>query len=104
MAEGIRFAHNRADRMDFTAIIGIIASVGTGTSMLPQLVKMIRDKQANDISLAMLAVLCIGLCFGIYYGALKNDWIIMVSNGFSLLVSLSIGILTLTYKNQPILK
>jgi MtN3 and saliva related transmembrane protein len=86
--------------MDYSTLIGIIASVGTATSMLPQLVKMVKEKKAEDISIGMIGVLFTGLCFWVYYGILRHDWIIIIANGFSLVVNLCIGILTFMYRKK----
>lgn len=86
--------------MDKTTIAGIAASVLTGTSMLPQLVKIIKEKKAEDISYAMLGVLFVGLCLWVYYGILKNDLIIIISNGFSAVVNLCIAGLSFRYKRK----
>lgn len=86
--------------MDFITLIGVLASIGTGTSLVPQLVKIIKEKKAGDISLLMLAVLFAGLGLWIYYGCLKKDWVIIVSNSFSLLVNSCIVVLTIRYKKN----
>jgi MtN3 and saliva related transmembrane protein len=84
--------------MDGISIIGLTASVFTGISLLPQLFKLIKEKEANDISLGMLSVLLIGLGFWVWYGCLKKDWIIIISNSFSILVNLVTIVLSLLYK------
>ena len=86
--------------MNLTSIIGIAASIGTGTSLLPQLIKMIQEKKSQDISYMMLAVLFVGLSLWTYYGFLKEDWIIIISNAFSLMVNLCIVLLSIKYKAQ----
>lgn len=84
--------------MDTTTIIGIAASVFTGTSLLPQFVKLLKEKKAENISVGMLAVLFAGLALWVWYGALKKDWIIIISNGFSLLINILTLSFTLKYK------
>lgn len=86
--------------MDFETLIGIGASVFTATSLIPQLIKIVKEKKAEDISLMMLAVLFTGLALWIWYGFLKNDLIIIISNSFALLVNLIIGILAIHYKTK----
>jgi MtN3 and saliva related transmembrane protein len=86
--------------MDKTTIAGIAASVLTGVSMIPQLVKIIKEKKADDISYGMLAVLFTGLCLWVYYGVLKNDLIIIIANGFSAVVNLCIAVMSFRYKNK----
>jgi MtN3 and saliva related transmembrane protein len=82
------------------SIIGITAGVFTAASLLPQLFKIIKEKKANDISMSMLLVLFTGLCFWIWYGFLKKDWAIIVTNLFSLLVNILIFIFSVKYKKK----
>ena len=84
--------------MQVTLVTGIAASVLTGISMLPQLVKVIKEKKADDISYVMLVVLLIGLALWSIYGAMKKDWIILISNSFSFLVNLTLLVLSIRYK------
>jgi MtN3 and saliva related transmembrane protein len=87
--------------MEFTTIVGLLASIATGTSLIPQLVKIVKDKKAGAISLGMLAVLFVGLAGWVYYGFLKMDWIIIISNIFSLIVNILIVIFSVKYKQAP---
>ena len=84
----------------YSQYIGIIAGILTGVSLLPQLLKIIKEKKANSISFGMLAVLLAGLCVWILYGVLKKDYPIIVTNSFSLLTNIVILILTTKYKNR----
>lgn len=86
--------------MDFETMIGIGASAFTATSLIPQLIKIVKEKKAEDISILMLAVLFTGLACWIWYGILKDDLIIIISNSFALLVNLTIGILAVHYKTK----
>ncbi|MEJ7768170.1 MAG: SemiSWEET transporter [Chitinophagaceae bacterium] len=79
-----------------TRIIGFIAGVLTATSMLPQLIKILKEKKADDISIPMLLILLSGLIMWICYGFLKDDWPIIVTNIFSLL--LNIGVIFFKFK------
>lgn len=47
--------------MDLVTGVGIGASILTSTSLVPQLVKLIKEKKADDVSLGMLVVLWAGL-------------------------------------------
>jgi MtN3 and saliva related transmembrane protein len=86
--------------MDITQLIGIGASIGTGISLLPQLMKIKKEKKAENVSLPMLGVLFAGLVLWIVYGILKDDWIIIVSNGVSLLLNGWTVVLSLKYKKR----
>jgi MtN3 and saliva related transmembrane protein len=84
-----------------TEVVGISAGVCTAVSLLPQLVKLIRDKKAEDISLIYLFVLLAGLLLWIWYGWLRKDLPIMVTNTFSLMLNLVIIVLGIKYKKHP---
>jgi MtN3 and saliva related transmembrane protein len=81
-------------------VIGTAAGVLTAVSMLPQLVKMIRNKKAEDVSIGMLIVLIAGICLWIYYGALKKDLPVLLTNCFSLLVNLLLLFFSIRYKSK----
>ena len=80
--------------------VGIIAGVLTGLSLLPQLIKVIREKKSESVSLLMLIVLLAGLAGWVWYGILKNDYPIIITNSFSFLTNLSIIILTAIYRQR----
>ncbi|HEY1008463.1 MAG TPA: SemiSWEET transporter [Daejeonella sp.] len=83
-----------------TQIVGIAAGCFTGVSLLPQLIKMVKEKSSQDISIVMLVCLLIGLCLWIIYGIMKEDWPIILTNAFSLLVNCCIIILNSVYKKS----
>lgn len=82
------------------AIIGTAAGVFTAASMLPQLVKIVRDKKAEDISIGMLLILLSGLILWIFYGILKNDLPLIVTNAFSVVVNGLIVFFSIKYKKR----
>lgn len=86
--------------MQATLLTGIAASILTGISMLPQLIKVIREKKADDISYVMLIVLLAGLGLWSAYGAMKKDWVIVISNSFSFIVNLTLLFLSMHYKKN----
>ena len=85
---------------DKIQLIGIIAGIFTGISLLPQLIKIIREKKADDISWVMLFVLLAGLACWVWYGTLKEDYPIIITNSFSFLVNLAIIFLTIRFKKK----
>lgn len=78
--------------------IGTIAGIFTATSLLPQLIKVAKEKKADDISIPMLLVLFTGLAFWIWYGFLKNDWAVIITNIFSMLVNVVMIFFSVKYK------
>lgn len=79
-------------------VIGIIAGILTSASLLPQLFKMIKEKQATNASAGMFIVLMSGVSLWIWYGIMKNDWPIIITNAFSFLINIAILILRNKYK------
>ena len=86
--------------MEFTTIIGLIASIFTSISLVPQLFKMVKEKKAQSISFPMLLSLFIGLSFWVYYGFLLNNYILIISNAFSLLINICVMLLNIKYKDR----
>ena len=84
--------------MNTVTIVGLVASVCTGLSLVPQLIKLIKEKKASDISVYMLVILFAGVGCWVVYGVLKKDWIIIISNSFSFVVNMALTILTIKYK------
>ncbi len=68
-------------------IVGILAGVLTSTAMIPQLVKTVKEKNAENISPFMVIILILGTGTWSYYGVLKDDLPIIITNGFSCLVN-----------------
>lgn len=83
-----------------TQWIGIVAGIFTATSMLPQLIKVIKEKKAEEISLLMLFVLLVGISLWIVYGVMKKDWPIIGTNSFSLLINILMIIFRIKYKDR----
>lgn len=86
--------------MNNVTLTGIAASIFTAASLLPQLTKVIKEKKAEDVSLWMLLVLFVGLGLWVYYGFLKNDMIIIISNLFSFIVNILLAGFAIKYKKK----
>lgn len=85
---------------DQTQLIGIIAGICTGVSLLPQLIKIIKDKKADDISYFMLFILLAGLAGWVWYGILKEDYPIIITNSFSFIVNIIIIFFTIRFQKK----
>lgn len=86
--------------MAITDIVGITAGVFTGVSLLPQLVKIIKNKKSDDISIFYLIILFCGLSLWIWYGFLRDDFPIIATNSFSLLLNITTIVLGVKYKHN----
>jgi MtN3 and saliva related transmembrane protein len=85
---------------DQTQLIGIIAGICTGVSLLPQLIKIIKEKKADDISYLTLFILLTGLAGWVWYGILIEDYPIIITNSFSFLVNFAIIFVTLRFQKK----
>ena len=86
--------------MTLINITGIAASVFTAISLAPQLIKVLKEKKAENISIVMLGTLFAGLSLWIVYGFMKEDWIIIISNCFSLLINIILAVVSIKYKSK----
>lgn len=86
--------------MEMTQLIGLAAGVLTASSMLPQVFKSWKEKKADDISLKMLIVLISGIVLWIVYGIQKDDFPIIATNCFSLLVNTVMIVLRIKFKRN----
>ena len=86
--------------MDKITLVGVAASILTAFSLLPQLIKIIKEKKADDVSLGMLLILLAGLSLWIIYGFMIEDKIIIFSNIFSVVINVFVLVLTIIFKNK----
>ena len=56
--------------------------------MLPQLIKILKEKKAEDVSIVMLLVLIAGLALWVVYGFMREDWPLIITNSFSVLLNI----------------
>lgn len=86
--------------MDQITWIGLIASILTTLAAVPQLIKIVKEKRAENISLLWVVILFVGLCGWIYYGILKKDMIIFISNLLAALINAGIAVSAIKYKQD----
>lgn len=84
----------------YQTVIGITAGTLTASAMLPQLIKILREKKAEDISIVMLFVLSSGLAIWVFYGCIKKDIALIITNSFSLLINILVTIFSFIYKRK----
>ncbi|MFP3593503.1 SemiSWEET transporter [Chryseobacterium sp. SIMBA_038] len=81
-------------------VLGIVAGVLTSASMIPQLIKVLKEKNVEDLSLVMLLVLITGVSLWVWYGIMKDELPIILSNAFSVLVNLSLLVCYFIYRKS----
>ncbi|MCF6405108.1 SemiSWEET transporter [Chitinophaga filiformis] len=82
--------------MEFLEILGLAAGICTSSSLLPQLIKTVKTKEAQDVSVFMFIVMLTGNSLWIYYGFAKSDFPIISTNFLAL--GLNIAMLVFKYK------
>ena len=82
-----------------TEWVGIAAGIFTSASLLPQLIKLLKEKKAQDISIFFLVALLIGLSLWVWYGIMKKDLPIIATNAFSIVTNVLMIIYGIKYKN-----
>jgi len=81
-------------------VIGLIAGILTSGALIPQLVKTVREHSAEDVSPLMFIVLLCGNSLWAYYGILRDDLPIIVTNSFSVLLNTVMLFLKLRFKGK----
>lgn len=66
--------------------VGFAAGVLTTLGLLPQAYRMLRTRQARDISLTWAATTALGVALWLFYGVVKQSPSIITANGFTLLL------------------
>jgi len=81
-------------------VIGTMAGIFTSISMIPQLFKVIKNKDVENISWVMVAILLVGVTLWVIYGIMKDEWPIIIFNAFSVLVNLILLICYFLYRDK----
>ena len=84
--------------MNYTINIGFIAAFLTSMAFIPQVIKVIRDKQTDGVSLPMYLIFVTGVICWIIYGLLIKDIAILVANVVTF--SLAFPVLIMVIKNR----
>ena len=81
-------------------ILGLVAGGVTSVAMLPQLLKVLKEKDVEDLSLWMILALIVGLSLWVWYGFLKDELPIILSNAFAVLVNICLLISYLIFRKK----
>ncbi|MBN9077864.1 MAG: hypothetical protein BGN87_20970 [Rhizobiales bacterium 65-79] len=78
-------------------LLGALAAITTTLCWLPQLFKIVRERQATGISLITTTALASGVFLWCVYGVLIASWPVILANAVTLLFILAIVGLKLRY-------
>lgn len=81
-------------------VIGIVAGILTSVSMVPQLIKVIKEKDVVNLSPMMIGVLLAGVSLWVVYGLILTEWPIIISNAFSVLVNTTLLICYFIFRKR----
>lgn len=79
---------------------GVVAGLCSMTSFVPQILKILRERDASAISLVMYAVTIVGFACWTTYGALTGSWPVTVSNAICLVLVITIFALRLRFGGE----
>ena len=82
-------------------IFGFIAAALTTIAFLPQVIKTLRTKKAEDVSIVMLLMFITGLLFWIVYAIQTNALPVLIANIITFILNVTILTLKLIYEKQP---
>lgn len=83
-----------------TEILGLIAGGFTSIASMPQLIKVIKTKNVEDLSWLMLLILVTGLSLWVWYGVQQDELPIILSNSFAVIVNLALLVCYFIYKDK----
>ncbi len=84
-------------RPHWMTLIGLVAAAFTTISYFPQMIKTLRTRHTQDISLLMYVILAAGLFLWLVYGLLLKDPPIIIANAITFLFALTILILKIRH-------
>jgi MtN3 and saliva related transmembrane protein len=88
--------------MEPVIILSIVAGICSSMSFLPQVIKTYKDKEAEDISMSMYAIVIIGLSLWTIIGIIYQNMAMVFFNGLA--VSLCVVEISLKLKYHKINK
>ena len=81
-----------------TEYIGYISAILTSLAFAPQMIKTIRTKSTDGISLGTYIIFNIGVIGWLTYGILENDWPIILANTLTFIFAFTILCLKLKHR------
>ncbi len=76
---------------------GVVAGLCSMASFIPQIVKIMKERDASSVSLRMYAVTTVGFVSWTIFGLLSDSWPVALSNAVCLVLVVTILILRLRF-------
>jgi MtN3 and saliva related transmembrane protein len=78
---------------EFANVVGTAAAICSMASFVPQILKILRERDASSVSLRMYAVTVTGFTLWVAYGVMISSWPVVGSNIVCLVLSATILVL-----------
>jgi len=82
--------------------VGLLATVFTVASTVPQIKKALNTKDTEDVSIRFLLVLITGLSLWVIYGIGKSDIVIVIGNSIGASLNIFMLVLKVKYSREPL--
>ncbi len=82
--------------------IGILATIFAVSSTLPQIIKALKSKKTDDISIWLIMALITGLGLWVIYGLAKRDIILIGGNSIAVVLNSIMIYLKIKYSRNPL--
>jgi MtN3 and saliva related transmembrane protein len=82
--------------------IGILATVFAVSSTVPQIIKGMKTKKMDDVSVWLIMALIAGLSLWVTYGIAKGDIVIAGGNSIGVSLNVILLLLKMKYSRKPI--
>ncbi|MBT4540245.1 SemiSWEET transporter [Candidatus Woesearchaeota archaeon] len=84
--------------MDYIIFLGFAAGICTTGAFVPQVVKVLKTKSTEDLSLIMYVVMTLGILLWLIYGLLIKSSPVIIANVITLVLSMVVLVMKLKYK------
>jgi MtN3 and saliva related transmembrane protein len=84
------------------ALVGILATIFAVSSTLPQIIKGMKTKKMDDVSVWLILALIIGLSLWVLYGIVKNDIVIIGGNSVGVSLNVILLLLKIKFSRNPL--
>lgn len=86
----------------FISVIGVLASIFSLSSTVPQIVKGLKTKKLDDLSVWLILSLIVGLSLWVVYGVGRSDLVIIGGNTVGVSLNVVLLFLKFKYSRNPI--
>lgn len=86
--------------METTTLLGAVAGTLTTVALVPQVVRIVRLKAAEEVSGGTFAVMSVGIALWAVYGFLIDSPVVVFFNLVTLVLSLAILVLKYRYRRR----